>query len=136
MNYAAVYRDQHGQNYSCPVVENNGAWSMLTSDGPQPIAIHFQDDRAGTLTFVEYREEKDSRIHVEKGESFRVLQEAGARARAADLASRQHARQQALQELNQPDVKKSREIRRLNNVHAQQMRSRGGGEYVIRKSGE
>ncbi len=125
-SFRAVYRDKEGRTYSCPVVENDGAWAMVTSDGPQPITHEFQDDVGGTLTFVEYRKEKDSRIHVEPGaDSFRVLREAGARATAAYRASRQRVRQQALQALNEPNQQKIHEARRINNEHAQQMRPRG-----------
>jgi hypothetical protein len=130
----AVYKNEKGQNYSAPIEkQSDGTWMMLTSEGPVPITHQFQDDAGGLLSFVEYREVPDSRLHVEQGaDPFRALQNAGARARAADLTNRQRARREALVGLNQPDVKKMQEIHRLNNAHAQQMRPRGGGAYIIK----
>lgn len=46
-------------------------------------------------------EPEDFRLHVEQGNSFRVLQEAGTKAEAEYRTSRQQARQQALVEMNQ-----------------------------------
>jgi hypothetical protein len=126
----AVFRDQEGHTYSCPVVEDGGAWKMVTSDGPQPITHEFQDDLGGLLTFVEYRE-ADSRLHVEPGnDSFRALREAGARATAQYKTNRERARREMLGTLNERDPRKVQEARRINNEHAAQMRPRGGGQFI------
>jgi hypothetical protein len=128
----AVYRDQQGHTYSCPVVDDGGAWKMVTSDGPQPITHEFQDDVAGKLVFVEYRKTEDTRLHVEPGSGFRGIQEASAKAEMEYRASRQRARQQALNALNEPNVRKIQEARRINNEYAEQMRPRGGGQFIAK----
>ena len=80
---------------------------------------------------------EDLRVHVETGgDWFRVLQEAGAKATTQFRNSRQGARQQALQELNQPHTARARAERRLNEEHARQMRPRGGGQFIVKTSGE
>jgi len=139
-NYSAVYRDQQGRTYSCPVVKNDGAWAMVTSDGPQPITPEFQDDAAGTLTFVEYRAEPDFRLHVEPGgDSFRVLQEAGAKATTHYRNTREGARQHALQTMNEPDpqkVRREESLRETKKEFGRQMRPRGGGEFIIKNRDE
>src|SRR5260370_24219020 len=69
----AVYKDQQGRTYSCPVEISEGKWMMKTSDGPAPITFYFDDDIGGRLTFVNYREElpsEGSRIHVERGSTW------------------------------------------------------------------
>jgi len=110
---------------------------MVTSDGPQPITPEFQDDAAGTLTFVEYRAEPDFRLHVEPGgDSFRVLQEAGAKATTQYRDSRQRARQEMLAQLNQPNEKRIQDGRRIQGQYAAQKRPRGGGEFLIKNRGE
>jgi len=81
-------------------------------------------------------EPEDLRVHVEQGDSFRVLQEAGAKATTQFRDTRQRARQQALQELNQPHTARARAERRLNEEHARQMRPRGGGQFIVKTSGE
>ena len=76
---------------------------------------------------------EDLRVHVETGgDSFRVLQEAGAKATTQFRNSRQGARQQALQELNQPHTARARAERRLNEEHARQMRPRGKGSFIVK----
>ncbi len=105
---------------------------MVTSDGPQPITHEFQDDIAGTLTFVEYRKEEDSRLHVEGGDSFRVLQEAGARATAEYETQREKQRREILNALNQPDARRVAEARRINNEWAAIKRPRGGGQFIVK----
>ena len=79
---------------------------------------------------------EDLRVHVGTGDSFRVLQEAGAKATTQFRDTRQRARQQALQELNQPHTARARAERRLNEEHARQMRPRGGGQFIVKTSGE
>src|SRR5260370_20351611 len=105
-SWRAVFRDQSGRTYSCPIAKHDGAWAMVTSDGPQPITHEFQDDIAGTLTFVEYRKEEDSRLHVEGGDSFRVLQEAGARATAEYETQREKQRRGKIKSLKQTHASK------------------------------
>ena len=77
-------------------------------------------------------EPEDLRVHVETGSGFRGLQEAGARATTEYRDSRQQARRQALQELNQPHTARARAERRLNEEHARQMRPRGKGSFIVK----
>ena len=106
---------------------------MVTSDGPQPITHEFQDDVAGRLVFIAYRKEEDSRLHVEPGSnSFRVLQEAGAKAEMEYRGDRQRARQEMLAELNQRDPRKVAAAMRVNAEYAALKRSRGHGPFVIK----
>ena len=136
----AIYRDAAGNQFSCPVVQNNGAWAMVTSDGPQPITHEFQDDVAGKLTFVEYQKIEDSRLHVERlpGESnFAALQRSYAE---QEIATQRKHREAARAEINnqQPDaarVARAESVRQLNAQTLRQMRPRGGGAYII-KNGE
>ncbi len=132
----AVYKDEQGSTYSCPVEMQDGQWAMLTSSGPvTPIPLHFNDDVAGRLTFDSYREVEDLRLHLEPTpgqSSFRVLQEAGAKAEMEYRANRQQARREALTELNQPDTRKVGEVRQLNNEWAAIKRPRGGGQFIIK----
>ena len=136
----AIYRDAAGNQFSCLVVQNNGVWEMVTSDGSQPITHEFQDDIAGTLTFVEYREQKDSRLHVERlsGESgFAAMQRAYAE---QEIATQRKHREAARAEMNNqpPDaakVARAESVRQLNAQTLRQMRPRGGGAYII-KNGE
>ncbi len=76
------------------------------------------------------------RLHVEPGGNpFRALQTSGAEGEAEYRANRQRARQQALQTMNETtaaNVQKNQAARRLNNEHAQQMRPRGRGAYIIK----
>src|SRR5882672_5342593 len=113
MEFRAVYRDQQGRTYSCPVVESDGAWAMVTSDGPKPISHEFQDDIAGTLTFVEYKKTEDARIHVERlpGESgFAAMQRAYAE---QEIATHRKQRQQSrAQAQTQTDARKIEQGRR------------------------
>ena len=139
-NYSAVYRDQQGRTYSCPVVKKDGAWAMVTSDGHQPITHEFQDDVAGMLTFVEYRAEPDSRLRVQRlpGESgFAALQRAYAE---QEIATQRKHREAARTEVNNqpPDaakVARAESVRQLNAQTLRQMRPRGGGGFIV-KSGE
>jgi len=114
-------------------VEHDGAWVMVTSDGPQPITHEFQDDVGGTLTFFEYREEEDSRLHVERlpGESgFAAMQRAYAE---QEIATQRKQRQQSRADAQtQADASKIEQGRKLNNEYAAQMRPRGRGAYIIR----
>lgn len=108
----AVFKDQHGHTYSAPVVLNDGQWVMVTSEGFAPITQFFDDDFAGRLEFVEYRDEPDERLHVEQGgDSFRALQASGAQAVADYRANRNRERRQLQEALNQPDARKIAEAR-------------------------
>jgi hypothetical protein len=78
-------------------------------------------------------EPEDYRLHVEQGESFRVLQDAGTKAEADYRTSRQQARQQALVEMNQPDPRKvaaAAHVRYLENSRAAVLKPRGGGQFI------
>ncbi len=135
--WRAVYRDQQGRKYSCPVVEIDGGWAMLTSEGPQSITHQFQDDVAGLLTFVEYQQTEDSRLHVERlpGESgFAALQRAYAE---QVIATQRKHREAARTEINNqpPDavqVARAESVRQLNAQTLRQMRPRGGGQFIIK----
>ena len=112
MNYRAVYHDKNGNTYSAPVEQRGEKWMMLTSDGWQQIVATFHDDAAGMLTFSHYREEPDTRLHVEPGKnSFAQLQDAGAQATAAYQMQREQQRRAMLDSLNQPDARKIAEAR-------------------------
>jgi len=113
-------------------VEHDGAWTMVTSDGPQPITHEFQDDVGGLLTFVEYREEPDSRLHVERlpGESgFAAMQRAYAE---QEIATQRRQRQQSRAEAQtRADPSKIEQTRQLNNEFAALKRPRGRGQGFI-----
>ena len=130
----AVYKDQQGAMYSCPVEIHDNKWVMRTSEGIQPISFYFQDDVAGRLTFFEYRESQtDSRLHINRlpGESsFGALQRAYAEQRLAE--ERKH-RQAGRAEINNqpPDPAKVAAAREINTQIAQTMRPRGKGQYLV-----
>lgn len=112
MSYRAVYHDKNGNTYSAPVELHGETWMMFTSDGWQPITTTFHDEAAGMLTFSHYRQEPDTRLHVEPGKnSFAQLQDAGAQATAAYQKQRQQQRREMLDALNQPDAHKIAEAR-------------------------
>jgi len=84
-------------------------------------------------------EPEDYRLHVEQGESFRVLREAGAKGEAEYRTSREQARQQALTDLNMPDPRKmavAAHVRHLNSSRAAVLRPRGGGQFIVKNGGE
>ncbi|SRR6266481_3110771 len=95
-SFRAVYRDKENKTYSCSVEVRDGTWVMVASDGPRPITHFFDDDKAGRLIFDHYREEPDSRLHVEPRQpgqsSFRQLQEANAVRVNAESKQRELAR--------------------------------------------
>ena len=97
----AVYRNKKGATFSAPVEkQSDGTWTMLTSEGPTKITSNFQDDVGGSLTFVEYREEPDTRLHIDRlpGESsFGALKHAYAE---KEIAYQRQQRQAALQKIN------------------------------------
>ena len=138
----AVYRDQQGRTYSCPVVQKDGAWVMVTSDGAESIMLEFQDDAAGTLSFVGYREaESDARLHLEPrgaGESsFGQLQSAAAKVEAEARTVRSQEREQVL--AAKPDSRKIQQAqaeRATRNNIAAAMRPRGGGQFIVKNSSE
>jgi len=128
--FRAVYKDQQGHTYSCPVEVRDGVWAMLTSDGPQPIGYTFQDDVGGLLTFLEYREEpepEDLRLHIEPRQpgqsSFRQLPEA----RAAHINQERKAREEARARAQEISVNptKVEAARQINNGYAA-LRNRHG----------
>src|SRR5258708_26607504 len=82
---------------------------------------------------------EDFRLHVEQGNSFRVLQGAGTKAEAEYRTSREQARQQALTDMNQPDPRKmavTSHVRHLNNSRAAVLKPRGGGQFIVKNGGE
>src|ERR1700676_1293035 len=95
----AVYRDNRGAAYSCPVETHDGKWGMVTSEGHQPITHYFDDDVAGRLTFVQYRGEPDLRLHISRmpGESsLGALQRAYAE---KEIVAKRRHRQAARQKI-------------------------------------
>ena len=138
--WRAVYRDQQGRTYSCPVVKKDGAWAMVTSDGHQPITHEFQDDVAGMLTFVEYREEeRGTKLHIEPKQpgqsSLAQLQSAHAKVEAQARSARHQERQQVLAETNQPDAQRVRQAREYAEKILHARKPRGGAAFII-KNGE
>src|ERR1700688_3984098 len=99
----AVYQDETGATFSCPVELHDGNWALVTSDGHKPITFYFDDDAAGRLTFVEYREEvpkEDSRLHINRmpGESsFGALQRAYAEKEIVEQRKHRQAARQEMQ---------------------------------------
>ena len=132
----AVFRDQQGRTYSCPVVKNEGAWAMVTSEGPRPITHEFQDDDAGLLTFVEYRQTEDSRLHVERlpGESnFGAIQRAFAEQK---ITTQRKQRQQSRADAQTQAARKIEQSRHLNNEFAAVKKPRGKGAAFVIEKGE
>jgi hypothetical protein len=128
----AVYKDKTGATYSCPVVLNKNQWMMVTSDGPQPITFYFEDDIAGRLTFDCYREEEDSRLHIEPRQpgqsSFRQLQEANAVRVNAERKQREVARAEVQNDAAQAVDPNARD---LNNQLALAKKPRGNGVGLV-----
>jgi hypothetical protein len=134
-SWRAVYRNQEGRTYSCPVIERDGVWNMVTSDGPQPITHEFQDDVGGLLTFVEYRKTEDSRLHLEPRQpgqsSLAQLQSANAKREAQARADRRRAHQTFVQAA-QPDPRQVEATMRVNAEYAVVKKPRGGGQFIIK----
>src|SRR5258708_9767158 len=128
----AVYKDEHGATYSCPVELHENKWMMMTSEGFQASAQEFKDDVAGLLTFVEYGERKDSQLHVERlpGESgFAAMQRAYAE---QEIATQRRQRQQLRAQVQTPaDAKTIEQVRQINNEWAALKRPRGRGQGFI-----
>ncbi len=135
----AVYRDKNGASYSCPVEMRDGEWAIVTSDGPTtPIPLHFDDDVAGRLTFDCYREAEDLRLHIEPKQpgqsSLGQLQAAAAKVEAQARIDRQQQRQQALQTMNEPDVKRIQAAREYAAEVLHARKPRGSGQYIIKSN--
>ena len=127
----AVYRNKKGATFSAPVEKHGDAWIMQTSDGPAPITYNFQDDAAGPLTFVEYREEPDTRLHIDRlpGEnSFGALKRAYAE---KEIAYQRQQRQATLQTINNDsaahELNRIAAARDVNAQFAQTRKPRGSG---------
>ncbi len=94
----------------------------------------------GCLTFVEYREVEDSRLHIEPKQpgqsSLGQLQAAAAKVEAQARADRQQQRQQALQTMNEPNVQKIQAARQYAAEVLHARKPRGGGAYIIRNGEE
>ena len=77
---------------------------------------------------------EDLRVHVEPGgDSFRVLQEAGAKATTQFRDSREQARREMLAQLNQPDAQRIQDGRRIRGEFAAVKRPRGKGAAFVVK---
>ena len=76
---------------------------------------------------------EDFRLHVEAGDSFRVLQEAGAKGEMEYRARRQQARREMLNTLNRPDPQKLQDARRIQGEYAAVKRPRGGGQFIVKE---
>jgi hypothetical protein len=113
---------------ACDVCENidrlNASLALLTppqkpADAPIPI-----------------QQPEDYRLHVEAGgDSFRALQTAGAKAEMEYRANRQRARQQAMQEMNEPDVQKIQAARQYAAEVLAARKPRGKGAAFVIKNG-
>lgn len=136
-SFRAVYKDQHGASYSCPVEINQGKWVMETSDGLQPITHLFDDDVAGRLTFDSYREEAETALQLPPrlpGESsFRQLQRANVTRIEEERQNRLLARTEA--QNNPVDPAKIAAARENNNqiAHAMRPHGRGQGLFIGKK---
>ena len=126
--FRAVYKDARGQTFSAPVEKRGDDWIMLTSEGPTPIAHHFDDDIGGRLTFVRYEEvEPDHRpLHIEAKSpgqsSLSQLQTAAAQREADYRRDREIARQRFLNEANAPNPHAVQQARDINNQFVQRRR--------------
>ena len=135
-NMRAVYRDQRGATYSCPVEIHDGTWQMQTSEGFQPITFFFDDDIGGRLEFVEYREETQSAdftIRVERGSSWVDHKQAFAE---QQIAEQRKARKQVRDQVQNVPVNPSNAARiAAAREHGQQiaaaMRPNGTGAGLI-----
>ncbi len=134
-SWRAVYKDERGATYSCPVEIHDNKWMMRTSEGFRLITLKFQDDVAGTLSFVGYREaEPDTRLHLEPRQpgqsSLAQLQSAAAKVEAQARGERRRAHQKTVQEA-QPDPRQVAATLRLNAEFAALKRPRRGA-YIIK----
>lgn len=129
----AVYRNKKGATFSAPIEKHGDTWIMQTSDGPVPIAHTFQDDVGGLLTFVEYRQEVDTRLHIDRlpGESsFGALKRAYAEKEIAEQRKQRQVARTQIQDVP-PDPAKIAAARELNNEIAKTMKPRGGGAGLV-----
>jgi hypothetical protein len=133
MAFRVVYRDGRGATFSAPVEKlPDGSWIMHSADGQQlPIHLTFNDDQAGSLTFVEYREEPepaDLRLHLPERigteNSFQQLQRAYVQQEiVGQRKQRQEARTLAQQSsVNPAKVEAARQI----NAEYASLRNRHG----------
>ena len=138
-SWRAVYTDKKGATYSCPIELHGEKWLMRTSEGLEEITAEFRDDIAGALTFLEYREENDPRLHVERlpGESsLGALQRAYAeKVVIQERKDRQQARTE-IQNANMPDPQKVQAARNANNYAASQMRPQRGPAVITYIKGD
>ena len=118
--FMAVYKDQQGHTYSCPVEVHNGGWMLITTSGLAPITHTLDNQEHGIVTFDSYREETDTRLHIEPRQpgqsSFRQLQEA----RAAHINGERKAREEARARAQDIPVNpaKVEAARHINNEYA------------------
>lgn len=124
--FRAVYKDAQGRTYSCPVQIHDGQWKLVTTSGFAPITHALDNEEYGVVTFHSYREEIDSRLHIEPRipgqSSFRQLQEA----RAASIDAERKHRQKARTEIQQvaPDPKTQARERAAKEHAAQVLNAR------------
>jgi hypothetical protein len=129
-SFRAVYKDQRGATFSAPVKKMpDGSWVMHSADGVQlPINPTFNDDQAGPLTFVEYREEPelaDLRLHLPQKigteSSFQQLQRAYVEQEVVgQRKQRQESRALAQQTVVNPA--KGAQARDVNNQYAARLK--------------
>lgn len=124
--FRAVYKDAQGRTYSCPVEGSRRQWMLVTTSGFAPITHTLDNQEFGTITFDSYREEIDSRLHIEPRvpgqSSFRQLQEA----RASHINAETKAREEARARVQQTSVNpaKVEAARQINNEFALRKRPR------------
>lgn len=116
----AVYKDLAGRTYSCPVEIRDGQWMLVTTSGFAPITHTLDNEEYGEVVFDSYREESDTRLHVEPRlpgqSSFRQLQEARASHVDQERKARVEARSRAQQAVVNPA--KIEQARDVNNQYA------------------
>lgn len=124
MGQRAVYRDSEGATYSASIVFSEGRWVMVTSDGLQEITYYFNDDDAGRLEFVQYRDEPDTdadtRLHLPEPIGTETPMQLVQRAYAEQVVGEQRkARLQIRNEMQaDPSAAYARQTRRLSNEFA------------------
>jgi hypothetical protein len=132
-SFRAIYKDAQGRTYSCPVEIHDGQWMLVTTSGLAPITHSLDIQEYGIVTFDSYREEVDTRLHIEPRQpgqsSFRQLQEA----RAAHIDAERKQREQARLEIQNvpPDAAKVAQARSVNEQFARLKRPNGRGVGLV-----
>jgi hypothetical protein len=131
--FRAVYKDAQDRLYSCPVQIHDGQWVLVTTSGFAPITHTLDNQEYGVVTFDSYREEADTRLHIEPRQpgqsSFRQLQEARATHINQERKEREEARARAQQTVVNPA--KIAQARSINEEFARMKRPNGRGIGLV-----